>query len=75
MAVWKAVAETVTYDGSAVKKSGSPLEYLKRANPIAAVRSERGYSATKYDASPVKRTKSIRRQFGQKYDAKKVRNT
>ena len=49
-------------------------EDLGRANAIATVRSERGYSATKYDASPAKLPKSLRRQFGQKYDGKKVRN-
>jgi hypothetical protein len=75
MGVWKSLAETMTYDGSAVKKSRNPLKYLKRANTIAAVRSERGYSATKYDASPAKHPKSLRRQFEQKYDGKKVRNT
>jgi hypothetical protein len=74
MAVWKSVAETATYDGSAIKKSGSPLEYLKRTNAIAAIRSERGYSATKYDASPARLPESLRRQFEQKYDGKKVRN-
>ena len=41
---------------------------------ITAVRSERGYSATNYDANPAKPQKSLRRQFGEKYDHKKVRN-
>ena len=36
-----------------------------------AVRSERGYSATKYDASPAIHPKSLRRQFEQKHDGKK----
>ena len=41
---------------------------------ITTIRPERGYSATKYDASVVKLLKTLRRQFGQKYDAKKIRN-
>ena len=41
---------------------------------ITTVRRERGYSATKYDASVVKLLKTLRRQIGQKYDAKKIRN-
>jgi hypothetical protein len=51
-----------------------PLENPKTANAVATVRSERGYSATKYDASVVSSPKTLRCQFGEKYDAKKVRN-
>lgn len=50
------------------------MEKLKTANAVVSVRSERGYSATKYDASPAKRPKSLRGQFKQKYDERKVRN-
>jgi hypothetical protein len=50
------------------------LAYLKKANTVATVRSERGYSATNYDASPAKLQKTLPRQIGQKYDAKKIRN-
>jgi hypothetical protein len=53
----------------------NPLENPKMAIAVVAVRSERGYSATKYDASPANRPKSLRRQFEQKYDVKKVRNS
>ena len=62
------------YDASVVKNP-QPPENLKTANPVVLVRSKRGYSATKYDASAGKLPKTLRRQFSQKYDAKKVRNT
>jgi len=52
-----------------------PLENLKTTDPVVAVRSERGFSATNYDASVANPKKTLRRQFGQKYDVKKVRNT
>jgi hypothetical protein len=41
---------------------------------IAGLRSERGYSATNYDASVEKPPKTLRCQFGRFYDVKKVRN-
>jgi hypothetical protein len=52
----------------------NPLKNPKTANAVATLRSERGYSTAKYNASPAKRPKSLRRQFEQKYDVKKVRN-
>ena len=52
-----------------------PMENLKTTDLVVAVRPERGYSATNYDASVANPKKTLRRQFGQKYDVKKVRNT
>jgi hypothetical protein len=73
MPVWKSAAHAVMYDPSAVKHP-EPLQTVKTARYVARVRSERGYSATSYDASPVKIAKVLRRQFEQKYDVKQVRN-
>ncbi len=50
-------------------------EPKQSANPITAVRSERGYSANIYDGSTPKPPKSMRYQFRRKYALKKVRNT
>jgi hypothetical protein len=74
MPVWTADLAATQYDAS----GGDPPTALKIGKPaegVATVRSERGYSATKYDANPAKRPKPLRRQFGQKYAVKKVRNT
>jgi len=55
-------------------KMRNPLETLKTARRVASVRSERGYSATKYDGSAGKVPETIRRHCGRFYDVKKVRN-
>jgi len=47
---------------------------MKTPSPVVALRSKRGYSATKCDASMAKAQKILRRQFGHSYDQKKVRN-
>jgi hypothetical protein len=74
MPVWKREGEATPYDASAVKIP-KRLEKLKTTYPVVALRPERGYSATKYDANMANPPKTLRRQFGQKYDVKKVRNT
>lgn len=51
------------------------MKTLKTARRVASVRSERGYSATKYDGSAGKVPETIRRHCGRFYDVKKVRNT
>ena len=42
---------------------------------VVALRSERGYWATEYDASADQLPETLRRQIGRSYDTKKVRNT
>ena len=66
--------KTTAYDASAVKNPES-LENQQMPHRVATVRSERGYSATNYDATVVNLPKPSRGQFGQKHDDKKVRNT
>jgi hypothetical protein len=53
------------------KRPGPP----KAASGIATLRSERGYSATNYDASAAQCPKCLRSQIGRKYDVKRVRNS
>ncbi len=43
-------------------------------NAVVALRPERGYWATDYDASADQLPETLRRQIGRAYDAKKVRN-
>ena len=61
------------HDASAVKNP-EPLENQQMPHRVATVRSERGYSATNYDATVVNLPKPSRGQFGQNYDDKKVLN-
>jgi hypothetical protein len=44
------------------------MKELTETHEAIAIRSERGYSATKYDGSPATDRKTIRRQFGEIYD-------
>ena len=52
-----------------------PVPNHQTARRVTAVRPERGYSATNYEATAVNPPKTLRRQFGRSYDVKKVRNS
>jgi len=73
MAVWKATGKR-SLTMPVRLKTLRPLEKTEMTARIITVRSERGYSATNYDASAANLQKSLRCQIGLFYDVKKVRN-
>ena len=56
------------------QNSGHQCATRKLPNAVVALRSQRGYWATEYDASVDQFPETLRPQIGRSYDAKKVRN-
>lgn len=65
--------QPITMPGGENPTSRCPTRKLP--NAVVALRSERGYWATEYDASAGQFPKTLRRQIGRPYDVKNVRNT
>ena len=75
---WAVSLKRAPYDASVAKRPLHrlpPIPNPNPANPVVALRYERGNLATKYDASAAIWPKTLRRHFGHSYDVNLARNS